>query len=102
MAKSNAPQKPAAAETAATEVATDTPGATGQLQQDGQGTAGSGTDAGQAAAVDPMKAYIVGSVPIRHDGEYFGLGARIELTDSDALRLGGLVTIAPLDPDTKE
>lgn len=146
MAKSNAPQKQAAAETASTDVVKGTPGTTGQLQQDGQGAADSVAGTGQVTAVetgagsaghsastrdsaqllpagasdqlaqlqpekvqpdqvqrgDPMRAYIVGSVPIRHDGEYFGLGERIELTESDAFRLGGLVTLATLDHDTKE
>lgn len=139
MAKSNATQKPAAAETAATDVVKSTPGTTNELQQDGQGTAASATGNGQVAAVetgagsagnaagtgdnaqllpaaasdqnaqlqpdqvqqgDPIRAYIVDSVPIRHNGEYFGLGERIELAESDAFRLGGLVTLA--SPDTKE
>ena len=141
MAKSNAPQKPAAAEVAATDVVKSTPRTADQPQQDGQGTAASAPGTGQVTAVetgagsasnaagtgdnaqllptgasdqpaqlqpdqvqrgDPMRVYIVGSVPIRHDGEYFGLGERIELAESDASRLGGLVTLAPLDPDTKE
>lgn len=136
MAKNNAPQKPAAAETAATDVVKGTPGTTDQLQQDGQGTADSVAASGQVTAVEPgagsagnaagtgdnaqflpagasdnadqvqqgepKSAYIVDSVPIRHNGEYFGLGERIELTESDASRLGGLVTLASLDPDTKE
>ncbi|KEH10318.1 hypothetical protein GY14_06245 [Delftia tsuruhatensis] len=139
MAKSNPPQKPAAAVTAATDVAKGTPDTTGQLQQDGQNTAGSAADTGQVTAAepgagsagnaaglgdnaqlvptgasdqtpllhpdqvqqgDPIRAYIVDSVPIRHNGEYFCLGERIELAESDAFRLGGLVTLA--SPDTKE
>lgn len=139
MAKSNAPQKPAAAETAATNVVKGTPATTDQLQQDGQGTADSVAGTGQVTAAepgagsagnaaglgdnaqlvptgasdqptqlrpnqvqqgDPIRAYIVDSVPIRHNGEYFGLGERIELAESDAFRLGGLVTLA--SPDTKE
>ncbi|MDC2861670.1 hypothetical protein [Delftia sp. DT-2] len=139
MAKSNPPQRPAAAVTSATDVAKDTTDTTGQLQQNGQSTADSVAGTGQVTAAetgagsagnaagsgdnaqllpagasdqlaqlqpdqvqggDSMRAYIVGSVPIRHNGEYFGLGERIELTESDAFRLGGLVTLA--SPDTKE
>lgn len=44
--------------------------------------------------------YVVGSVPIRHSGVFYGIGYDIELTASEAERLGGLV--APLPEVPKE
>lgn len=44
--------------------------------------------------------YVVGSVPIRHSGKFYGIGDDIELTASEAERLGGLV--APLPEVPKE
>ena len=34
-------------------------------------------------------------VPIRHDGEVYGVGYEIHLTDREATRLAGLVTPIP-------
>lgn len=39
--------------------------------------------------------YLVGSVPIRHDGDFYGVGYEIDLTDREADRLAGLVTPIP-------
>lgn len=39
--------------------------------------------------------YIVGSVPIRHDGKAYGVGHDIELTAAQAERLGDLVAPLP-------
>lgn len=46
-------------------------------------------------ATDGANDYVVGSVPIRHDGRFYGVGADIQLTDGQAERLGGLVAPAP-------
>ena len=46
------------------------------------------------------RGYVVGSVPIRHSGKFYGIGYDIELTASEAERLGGLV--APLPEVPKE
>lgn len=40
-----------------------------------------------AAQID----YQVGAVPIRHNGAFYDVGARITLTDAEATRLNGLV-----------
>ncbi|WP_287927250.1 hypothetical protein [Diaphorobacter sp.] len=40
--------------------------------------------------------YQVGSVPIRHNGKFYDVGAAISLTDAEARRLDGLVIPAPL------
>lgn len=40
--------------------------------------------------------YQVGSVPIRHNGKFYGVGAAIALTDGEARSLDGLVIPAPL------
>lgn len=50
-------------------------------------------------AADGANDYVVGSVPIRHDGRFYDVGADIQLTDGQAERLGGLVAPAP---ETKE
>lgn len=41
---------------------------------------------------DAERAYLVGSVPIRHNGELYGVGYEIRLTDREAGRLSGLLT----------
>lgn len=46
----------------------------------------------QGNRADPTKRpYVVGTVPIRHDGEYYDIGYEIELTDKEADRLRGFV-----------
>lgn len=52
-------------------------------------------DQAKTAAPDTTT-HIVLSVPVRHNGEMYGVGADIELTDADAERLGSLV--APKAP----
>lgn len=50
------------------------------------------------AADKPAKAtkpYTVLSVPVRHNGELFAVGATVPLTDKEAERLGGLVAPVP-------
>ena len=59
--------------------------------------------AAPAAPVRPAPAaekrcYVVGSVPIRHDGKFYGVGYDIELTSAEANRLGGLVVPLPEVP----
>lgn len=49
-----------------------------------------------AAPAPDTTTHIVLSVPVRHNGEMYGVGADIELTDADAERLGSLV--APKAP----
>lgn len=44
------------------------------------------------------RCYVVGSVPIRHDGKFYGVGYDIELTSAEANRLGGLVALLPEVP----
>ena len=41
---------------------------------------------------------MVGSVPIRHDGKFYGIGYDIELTSAEANRLGRLVALVPEVP----
>lgn len=50
------------------------------------------TPAKTARSHDSCASYVVGSVPIRHDGKAYGVGFEIELTDAQAQRLGGLVS----------
>lgn len=59
--------------------------------------------AAPAAPVRPAPAaekrcYVVGSVPIRHDGKFYGIGYDIELTSAEANRLGRLVALVPEVP----
>ena len=59
--------------------------------------------AAPAAPVRPAPAaekrcYVVGSVPIRHDGKFYGIGYDIELTSAEANRLGRLVVPLPEVP----
>lgn len=59
--------------------------------------------AAPAAPVRPAPAaekrcYGVGSVPIRHNGKFYGVGYDIELTSAEANRLGGLVVPLPEVP----
>ncbi|WCM88525.1 hypothetical protein [Acidovorax sp. NCPPB 3576] len=42
-----------------------------------------------------MRTYIVGSVPIRHNGRVYGVGYDIELWGAEAQRLAGLVIPIP-------
>ena len=44
------------------------------------------------------RCYVVGSVPIRHDGKFYGIGYDIELTSAEANRLGRLVALLPEIP----
>lgn len=39
--------------------------------------------------------YVVGTVPIRHNGEFYGVGFDIELTTTEAERLDGMVVPLP-------
>lgn len=63
-------------------------------------------EAEQAAAValapkpDPQakREYVVGTVPILHDGRFYGVGYDIELTDAQAQRLSALVVLVPETP----
>lgn len=50
-----------------------------------------------ATAPDPEaeREYVVGTVPIRHSGRLFEVSHSIYLTDTQAKRLGGLVTLIP-------
>ncbi|GKT22532.1 hypothetical protein [Acidovorax sp. SUPP3334] len=89
-----------------------------ETPQNGQASAGDGPigrdlgessdsgDLGGAPAVagDPpvpgreafgMRTYIVGSVPIRHNGRVYGVGYDIELWGAEAQRLAGLVIPIP-------
>lgn len=50
------------------------------------------------AAKDATRAYLVGSVPIRHDDRVYGVGHEITLTLAQATRLGGLVVSIPETP----
>lgn len=56
--------------------------------------------ADRQALAEAKRWYLVGSVPIRHSGKFYGVGYDIELTASEAERLGGLV--APLPEVPKE
>jgi hypothetical protein len=47
-----------------------------------------------APAPAPARTYLVGAVPILHNGVLYGVGARIALADADAARLGVLITPA--------
>ena len=51
----------------------------------------------QAVSADPeaKRRYVVGMVPIRHDGKAYGVGHEIQLTDRDADRLAGLLVPIP-------
>lgn len=51
----------------------------------------------QARQADPdaKRSYLVGSVPINHDGRLYGVGYKIQLTESEADRLSGLVIPFP-------
>ena len=40
----------------------------------------------------PTALYVVGACPVNHDGELFSPGEEVELTESQALRLGSKVT----------
>lgn len=47
-----------------------------------------------ASSDEPRKLpYLVNSVPIRHDGEYYTVDTVVRLTDAEAARLGPLVTL---------
>lgn len=49
--------------------------------------------AAQPQATDARRQYVVGTVPIRHNGRVYGIGHDIELTDGEAQRLAGLVAL---------
>lgn len=49
--------------------------------------------AAQPQATDARRQYLVGTVPIRHNGRVYGIGYDIELTDTEAQRLAGLVAL---------
>ena len=53
-----------------------------------------GVQARQADA-DVKRSYLVGTVPINHDGRLYGVGYEIQLTESEAYRLSGLVIPFP-------
>ena len=82
--------------------------AASQAQEAGAQQAGQAAAAGaeEAAAValapkpDPQakREYVVGTVPIRHDGRLYGVGYGIELTDAQAQRLSALVVLVPETP----
>lgn len=42
--------------------------------------------------VHAKRTYLVGAVPVRHNGRVYGVGYAIELTDAEAERLSGLLT----------
>ena len=88
----------------------DAPG--GDLSTADSGQASGSQDAGQtelqasAAPVSPAaprghrpdtttRPYVVGTVPIRHNGEVYGVGFEIELTTTEADRLDGMVVPLP-------
>lgn len=53
-------------------------------------------DARAAAGADSAtRTYLVGTVPIRHNGVFYGVGSDIVLTDAEAARLDGLVVPIP-------
>ncbi len=45
------------------------------------------------------RSYGVGSVPIRHNGAFYGVGYEVQLTNAQADRLGNLVTLIPETPE---
>lgn len=84
----------------------------GDLSTADSGQASGSQDAGQtelqasAAPVAPAaprghrpdtttRPYVVGTVPIRHNGEVYGVGFEIELTTTEADRLDGMVVPLP-------
>lgn len=55
-----------------------------------------------APAPDATRAYLVGSVPIRHDDRVYGVGHEITLTLAQATRLGGLVVAIPTSTESPQ
>lgn len=53
-----------------------------------------------AGAASARRTYLVGTVPIRHNGAFYGVGSDIALTDAEAARLDGLVV--PIPATSKE
>ncbi|RKR66297.1 hypothetical protein C8C94_0753 [Acidovorax sp. 94] len=114
-AKAGAPaqeQKPTI--TAATDALASTGAATGLETKNQTGaadTAGTAEGASTAQALvapaaptarpDPKAthSYGVGSVPIRHNGTFYGVGYEVQLTQAQADRLGNLVTLIPATPE---
>lgn len=91
---------------------TAAPGGTAQPEGAAEGSTEADTTAveaaGYAATPTPNEArarsgakrtYRVGSVPIRHDQDFYDVGQPLELTDAQADRLGHLVTPAFETPE---
>lgn len=62
---------------------------------EGHGKAAPGASGSKSPDPDQVKTYVVGVVPIRHNGRVYGVGFDIRLTDVEATRLSGLVTPIP-------
>ena len=50
---------------------------------------------GKAPDPEAKRAWLVGTVPILHDGQLYGVGYSIELTNAQAASLDGLLTPIP-------
>ena len=63
-------------------------------------TTGTATNGGAGAETKPEAAskakalYLVGACPVLHDHEVYQPGDELELTEAEAARLGGKVTVA--------
>ena len=90
-------QAPAEGVTAAAEtaVATDSQANVVENATGEQAAADPATPQAEKADPKAKRRYAVGMVPIRHDGDVYGVGYEIQLTDREAERLAGLLVPIP-------
>lgn len=90
------PAKATRAAAPATATAEDAATATREAQAESADSAASGQTAAPPppllADPDTARPYLVGAVPIRHNGQSYGVGREIWLTDREADRLCGLLS----------